>query len=103
MKAAIQVYKGLSSDDVLGSVLDSVSDGTRPVYEGTILAYRRWVNDNPYPTIYASLMAFRKELEQTNSPTTVNRKLSALRKFCKVANTMGGSARRGLPTGGEYP
>lgn len=91
MTDEIQVYQqfSITSDDVIETALHSISEGSRPVYKGAILAYREWIAKNSYPTIYSGLMAYKKHLEEKgDKPVTINRKLSALRKFFETAVNM---------------
>lgn len=80
----------VTSDEVIETTLDSVAEGSRPVYKGAILAYRDWMTQNPATSIYGSLTAYKKHLElKGDKPVTINRKLSAVRKFFKVAYATG--------------
>jgi site-specific recombinase XerD len=75
---------------LLETTLSAVGQGSRPVYAGAIRAYVVWARTNYQPNAYASLLAYRSNLEEKGLQFgTINRIMSALRGYFRTAYTMG--------------
>jgi site-specific recombinase XerD len=86
----IQIYDANSQIElVVEAVLNGVGKGSRPVYAGAISAFREWSATNPHENAYSSLLAYRRYMEDRGlQNATINRHLSALRRFFETAYHM---------------
>lgn len=88
MAAALAVVpKPSSLEAILGLVLDTVSsEETKRHYGNALLEFIDWRASNAVPFNRASVHAWRSQLEQAGlSPSTINQKLSAVRKLAAEA------------------